>query len=318
VFGAEVGLTRLLAPFHLFLFTGSCLLVTSPLRAAWQSGMPAVVKKFRTFAATALSLALITTMISFFLQYASPLVFWKQVELTGQLVSGSRLFETIYIHQVLSVLVTNLIFMAPLLLSLKRWRPPAGTFTFVFTLVALFDAELTQFSRVAVVAAFAAGGLVADLLIRELRPNPERRAAIRLVAVFTPAVMWSAVYLVTGMVYAISWPLELWMGAVVLATMSGFMLSLLMFPAVVPSGAWKSELALLGRRASDKAGESDAATGGEGDGEGPARADRPLRTRTVKATQHRRDMPTSVRRRNAHGTSTSTAARSGQRTTGSR
>jgi hypothetical protein len=286
VFGAEVGLTRLMAPFHLFLFTGSCLLVTSPLRAGWQSDMPAVVTKFRKFFPTVLSLALVTTMISFFVQYASPLVYWKQIELTGRLVAGSRLFETLYIHEALSVVITNLIFIAPVLFVLKRWRPPMGTFTFLFTFVALFDAELTQFSRLAVVAAFGAGGLVADMLIRELRPTPERRAAIRAIGALTPAVLWGGQFLIASAVYGINWPLEIWMGATVLACMSGFMLALLMFPAPIPAGAWGERRAVVAEEDSDVSGA----------------AARPLRARTVAATRVRRDMAQPSRARTPHRT----------------
>src|SRR5213076_2349202 len=37
VFGVEGGIARVIAPFHLFLFTGAGLLLTSPLRATWNS-----------------------------------------------------------------------------------------------------------------------------------------------------------------------------------------------------------------------------------------------------------------------------------------
>src|SRR4051812_4130087 len=37
VFGVEGGIARVIAPFHLFLFTGAGLLLTSPLRATYAS-----------------------------------------------------------------------------------------------------------------------------------------------------------------------------------------------------------------------------------------------------------------------------------------
>ncbi|HZQ26322.1 MAG TPA: hypothetical protein VFA94_01375, partial [Acidimicrobiales bacterium] len=88
------------------------------------------------------------------------------------------------------------------------------------------------------------------------------------------------------------------MGAIVLASMSGFMLALLMFPGPLPQSVW-------GER---RAGVADEAEDAEATDVNGAAA-RPLRARTVAATRVRRDMAQPSRARAGHGTAQRTAGR---------
>jgi hypothetical protein len=59
LYGEERGLARLISPFHLVLFTGACLLVSSALRAAWSGPTSASVPGLRAFWPVVLSTTLV-------------------------------------------------------------------------------------------------------------------------------------------------------------------------------------------------------------------------------------------------------------------
>jgi hypothetical protein len=71
-----------------------------------------------------------------------------------------------------------------------------------------------------------------------LRPSPQRRWAARAVAVIAPAVYWSSHFALLKAGYGVSWELEMWLGSVVWASLSGLTLALLMWPPAVPLTAW--------------------------------------------------------------------------------
>jgi hypothetical protein len=118
---------------------------------------------------------------------------------------------------------------------MRRWHPPLGSVTFLFTVVAAMMASQHQFEVAVTVLAAAAGGLAADVLIARLRPGPTRPGAERLVAVIVPVVMWTTYFLLLDIQFGVAWASEVWGGTIVLAALSGFALSLLMTPPV--SGA---------------------------------------------------------------------------------
>jgi hypothetical protein len=176
LYGEEQGLARLISPFHLVLFTGACLLVSSALRAAWSGPTSASVPGLRAF--------------------------W------------------------------------PVLLLLLRWQTPLGTFTVMAGSVALLLATQTKFGLVGLVGAAVLGGAAADVAVSMLRPSPQRRWAARAVAVIAPAVYWSAHFALLKAGYGVTWKLEIWLGSVVWASLSGLSLALLMWPPAVPLTAW--------------------------------------------------------------------------------
>jgi hypothetical protein len=98
--------------------------------------------------------------------------------------------EALQVRGISDVLVTNVILLVPMLLVLRRWRPPFGAFTVLFGLVAAPTSARVAFETAsAAVPAALAGGLAADALVRTLRPGPDRPGALRAVAVTVPAVI---------------------------------------------------------------------------------------------------------------------------------
>jgi hypothetical protein len=237
LYGVEQGLARLVSPFHLVLFAGASLLVSSALRAAWSGPSSARVPGLRAFWPVVLSTTLVVAMTAFFFQYVSPVVAWRRPALAG-LAAGSPFAETVQVYELLGLLVHNLLFIAPVLLLLLRWQTPLGTFTVMAGSVALLLATQTELGLVGLVGAAVLGGTAADVAVTLLRPSPQRRWAARTVAVIAPAVYWSAHFALLKVGYGVSWELEIWLGSVVWACLSGLTLALLMWPPAVPLTAW--------------------------------------------------------------------------------
>ena len=252
LYGSEQGLGRLVSPFHLVLFTGSCLLVSSALRAAWSGPSPARVPGLAAFWPVLGSTTLVVAMTAFFFQYVSPVVAWRRPGLAG-LPAGSPFAETAQVYELLGLLVHNLLFVAPVLLLLLRWQTPLGTFTVMAGSVALLLATQAELGLVGLVGAAVLGGAAADVAVRLLRPSPQRRWAARAVAVVAPAVYWTSHFALLEAGYGVGWELEMWLGSVFWASLSGLTLALLMWPPAVPLTAWNRGRAAAARSPSGPA-----------------------------------------------------------------
>jgi hypothetical protein len=228
-FGVEQGVARLISPFHVLLLVGSFLVVTCPLRSRWASADNAVEPSLRRFAPALVSLGCAAALVAFFFQYVSPLVQWSVPVFAD---------ETAAVNAVLGVLVTNLVFVAPVVFVLRRWQPPFGSYALLCTFIALATAAMTNFSRGATVPAIALGGLAVDAAVQRGRPSPHRHRAHRIAAVAFPAVAWPMHFLLSRVAYGVAWDAALWLGAVVLACLSAYALSAVAVPGTVPAAAW--------------------------------------------------------------------------------
>ena len=118
--GGSQGLGRLISPFHLVLFTGACLLVSSALRAAWSGPSPARVPGLRVFWPVVLSTTLVVAMTAFFFQHVSPVA-------AALVPGGVPSAETAQVYELLGLLAHNLLFVAPVCCSCcagrRRWGP---------------------------------------------------------------------------------------------------------------------------------------------------------------------------------------------------
>jgi hypothetical protein len=234
MFGVETGVAALLSPSHLLLLGGGLLMVTSPVRSAWSSpDLPA-----RAPALTLLpglwATALTTAVVLFFFQYVSAFV--SRAPSMAETDGPEGLLTTIV--GVASVLVTNLIVIAPVLLLARRWRLPFGAVTLLATMGAVGLTSLREFTLGWLVPAMLAGGLATDVLIARLRPGPDRPWAFRVVAAVAPLLLWGAWLATYALAYGIGWTPELWAGVLGMASLTGLGLSVLVVPPPVPEGAW--------------------------------------------------------------------------------
>jgi hypothetical protein len=227
IFGVEVDLEALLSPTHLLLLVGGFLMVTGPVRTARDDPDTDTSTLWR-FLPTAVTLTLATALVSFFTLYLSA---FQGVGLhwAGTDADVRELTEVVGVG---AVLVTNLLLLTPVLFALRHWRTPHGTFTLLFTVVAVGMTGLDGFDRVELALAGVLGGITADVLVRAGR-SP------RVVAAVVPLVTWSAFFVVVGVGVGIDWAVELVAGSVVLAAASGVLLAALVEgrPAVRSGGS---------------------------------------------------------------------------------
>jgi hypothetical protein len=135
---------------------------------------------------------------------------------------------------VASVLATNLILLAPLLLLARRWRLPFGTATTSYAAVGVLMGAVDAYRLPAVVAAAVLAGLAVDGLLRLLEPSASRPQRFWATGALVPLATWSMYFAMVAVTVGIGWSAELWTGTIAWACLLGLALSLLMLPRPVP------------------------------------------------------------------------------------
>jgi hypothetical protein len=240
VFGIERDIEALFSPTHLMLFAGAALILASPFRDAWNAPGP-TAPGLRSFLPALMSLSLVVSLVAFFFMYWSPYTVWTPTRQAAAYADGApadyagslRYFQ---ITDGVSVaLTTTLLLIGPLLLIIRRWRAPAGSATILFTVPAVLSSAIEGFAQPILLVAAPIAGLVTDGLIRWLRPAPDRRTAVRLIAVLSPMVLFSAWFTALSLTAGIWYPIEVWSGTVVWTGLTGLGLALLMLPTPPPA-----------------------------------------------------------------------------------
>lgn len=235
LFGIEQDIDILFSPTHLLLMVGMALIVTSPLRSAMAARTGREVPRLRSFLPALLSLALLTALVSLFFMYFSIFTdIWSPVTSEANYPGSFGDFGEDYfmVSGIGAALITNLILVAPVLFLLKRWQPPFGSVTLLFTVVAVMSTALMAFETAVTIVPAVVGGLVADLLLRRLRPSPQRPAAFRLAGALLPFAVFATYYAVLGLTTdGIVWELEMVPGLVVYNMLAGLVLAQLMLPS---------------------------------------------------------------------------------------
>lgn len=239
VFGEEEGVARVIGPFHLLLFGGAVMLIAAALRSAWHAPQYFPVDaSFVNLLPALLSLTLMTAAISFMFQWLSAFVDWSPSLTLGRLPSelahDERVLGTAEFAAVARVVVTNLVLLAPLFLALRRWRLPFGSVTAMWTIVAVMMSALTEFDLGGSVLAAFVGGLVADVLVRWLRPSPERPLPYRWIGGLVPLAFWTIYFVALGVIHDIVWPTDLSMGTVGVTVLTGVALTFVAVPPAIP------------------------------------------------------------------------------------
>jgi hypothetical protein len=232
LFGIEADAEALLSPPHLLLATGAGLMLATPLRAAWaHDDAP---QRWRTWLPPLLSLALLLVLLAFFTSYTHP--FARAAAAVGERpVTHSETHASVDLAMSAILLQTGVLTGA-LLLLLRRWgtRWPPGTLTLLLgltlsPLTVIFDRFLGVAPLPLIVAATLAG-LSADALLRLLRPSNDRLWALRSMAALIPATLYAFYLAAIALSGGIWWTPHLIFGAVVLAAITGWLVSYLVFP----------------------------------------------------------------------------------------
>jgi hypothetical protein len=128
--------------------------------------------------------------------------------------------------------------MGFVLLAIRRWRLPFGTFAFMFGVNGVLMAVFYPRGLVVSFPTALLGGLAADLVYRFLQPALEQPASVRLFAFLVPMFFFVLYFIdlaIVGPIFlwgGIVWSVPFWAGAPVIAGIAGFLLSYVMIPPV--------------------------------------------------------------------------------------
>ena len=224
IFGIERSTEALLSPTHLGLALGIGLALSGPLRAAWRRS--GGTTSWRQLGPAILSLTFTFSLLTFFTAYASPLITpWPIIDTSNSPNRG-----------ITDILLITALTMGCVLLALRRWRLPFGTFAFMFGLNGALMVVFSPNSLLVSVPTALLGGLAADIVYRILQPSLDQPTSVRLFAFLVP-VMFYALYFVDLAIVGpiifqggIIWSVPFWAGAPVIAGITGFLLSYVMIP----------------------------------------------------------------------------------------
>jgi len=230
LFGIEDNVDALLSPTHLVLVLGLSLMVSGPLRAAWQRTR--VRPSWQALGPALLALTALISACTFIMLYAHPLVYN---------VAGAQHYEfTSNVGQIAGVLgciVTAALLMGPTMLVMRRWSLPAGSLTLVWgvNLIALtvvnyhHDYTLYQF-----IIMFGAVLLI-DMLRIRLQPSVRNSGGWRVFAFIAPLLYTGSYFFALLLTEGSNWSIHMLSGTVVLAGATGWLLSYLVIPPAIPA-----------------------------------------------------------------------------------
>ncbi len=242
-FGVERDIAALLSPTHLGLFAGGLLIVSAPLRAAWADLTLRPRVGLGELLPAVLSATLAGCATGFMFQYLHPA--WRDVVGRDRGLFLRHTFDAAQYHFVYDQNVTvgmagfvlaSVFLFAPLLLLLRRWRPPAGSAVLVLAVQFIAVQGLTGFAdlRLALVGVVGAG--VVEVLLAVLRPRRSSRWRLLAFCALAPGAFWGVYF--TGVAvgdHGLGWPAELWGGAIVWSGLSILALTLMAFPPHAPT-----------------------------------------------------------------------------------
>jgi hypothetical protein len=241
ILGIETTIDIFFSPSHLGLVVTMMLIITTPLRSAWNAPHVGARPSLGRLLPALIGLAFATTLVSLFLSYGDALQYRPQAIVQAFSMAqdsgaaprgaGPRPVAVGADRVAVAMVVTNVVMLSPVLLLVRRWLLPFGSVTVMYTVMALMPGAQTAFRNLPILLSFVAAGVVSDLLIRRLRPSGERRAAYWAFAGLSAFVTWS---LYIGIASATGGVLpavpELWTGAPIVAGLIGLALGALFLP----------------------------------------------------------------------------------------
>jgi hypothetical protein len=224
LFGIEQNVEALLSPTHLLLAGAGILIVSGPLRAAWQR-VDAPAHRLVDQLPMILSATLLLSILTFFTQIAHPLANLWGIGVSQASWQAEEL-------GVISFLLDTVIYMSVLILLTQRWTLAPGAISLIFGINAvamgfLFDGG--PYPIMLVVARILAG-IAIDFLYQRLRPSDRRLSALRVFAFAAPLIVGSLYFLAGQITAGIVWSIHLWAGSIVMTGGVGLLLSYVSAP----------------------------------------------------------------------------------------
>ncbi|MBI1294763.1 hypothetical protein GC175_07370 [bacterium] len=229
VFGIEEDIEALFSPTHLMLGIGMALIITGPLRAAWNRRR--AVSSWRDLGPAILAVGLFMSTLSFFLMFAHPI---------NTIIGGARhrhfMNDVGVMAGMLALIVMAALMIGPVLLIMRRWTLPLGALTLIWGLhtagMTVLDYEYRY--QVWMALGMMAVVVVLDLAIWRFRTALSQPDNLRLFAFSAPFLLFGAYFGVLAQTEGIGWSVHLWTGAVFLTGVTGLLLSYLLMPPPMP------------------------------------------------------------------------------------
>lgn len=222
LFGIEKNIDAMLSPTHIALTVGMILIISGPFRVAWHRRDTGT--HFRALLPMILSFTFMLSMFTLLTQLFHPFV-----HISANLVSKTDALGAV------SIVLQTIILMSLVLLAVRRWRLPFGTFTLMFT----FNMILLSFMQdhYIMIPVAASAGFVADVLNWRLKPSVDKPDTFRLFAFAVPIILYVLYFLTIELTMGIGWSIHMWMGTTFVAGITGFALSYLLLPPKLPEEA---------------------------------------------------------------------------------
>ncbi len=224
IFGIETSLRIAMSPSHMMLAAGGALLLTSQLRSWWASGeggLRSVTGVLSAALGTMMGLILVLGMTG--MNTIAPTRAY-------QTVPGAASSSTGAAQGIQAYLIGTVVLLIPVLLILRRRSVPAATTT-VSGVVGLFLMIEREFPMplTGALIGMIIGAALADTVIYQLDLRRGFAAAGRLpiVGALAAAAMWAGHLIGLQVADGVRWPVELWLGAVVMCGLLGALLGTL-------------------------------------------------------------------------------------------
>jgi hypothetical protein len=225
LFGIELNIDGALSPTHLLLTSSLVLIVSGPYRAAWHRSNSELKQNLLQSLPMLLSLTYILSIITLIAQIAHPFVnLWPSFAQQDPF--------TIQALAVVSILLQTILLMSLVLLTIRRWRLPFGSFILMLTLNITLLSFMQDTYVLIIVAVLA--GLFADALYVLLKPSVTRPADLRLFAFIMPVVLYLLYFLTLKLTTGVNWTIHLWLGTTFVAGIASFLLTFLLVPPEIP------------------------------------------------------------------------------------
>ena len=222
LFGIEIAIDALLSPTHLMLGAGGLLILSTAMRA---QGLLGDSREGEWTVPARLSLTLTLALVVFFLLYVSAFAQPGPLEAftpTPESEPGHEAAELPVIAALAAYLLTTMIITLPLLVTMRgTGRAPRGAAILIVAAVAVLPVLVMDLPPAPL--AGAVGALVGALVWELTAPAAQARMPHRTAAWAAPAALifliWSGHLAGLALADAVRWPVPLWSGTVVLATL---------------------------------------------------------------------------------------------------
>ncbi len=228
-FGIEKDLDAAFSPTHLLIALAIGLIVSGPLRAAWHRDTGRA-PSFGAWLPGLISLALTLSTITLITQFAHPFFYtWAAM---GNQTANPDIGRML---GALDIFFQTGVLMGVLFVALRRWTLPFGALTLVFA-INVIGLSFMQYHFYFIPGAVLTG-LVADVLIRYLRPSAANTRALRIFAFVVPVTAQLLYFGALALNAGMWWSIHMWLGVTTWSGIAGLLLSYVAVPPALPPSA---------------------------------------------------------------------------------